>query len=125
MVLVSGGLFLLALGLFAGAVLVLVPFGLVAWRADATLWVLFPLFSLTGFGLVATAARAGATRQVLLAASGALLLLAAGSAAGLVLGAANIRPVGGGSLSLWYVLAVAGTLGLLGAAVHAKAQEPA
>jgi len=125
MVLVSGGLFLLALGLFAGAVLVLVPFGLVAWRADATLWVLFPLFSLIGFGLVATAARAGQTRQLLLVASAALLLLAAGSAAGLVLGAANIRPTDGGSLSLWYVLAVAGVLGVIGAAVHAKAREPA
>lgn len=126
MVLLSGGLFLLALGLFAGAVLVLVPLGVVAWRAGATLWVLFPLFSLVGFGLVATAARTGGTRRLLLVASAALMLLAAGSAAGLVLGAADIPPTGGGShLSLWYVLVVAGVLGIVGAAIHAKMREPA
>jgi hypothetical protein len=121
MILQISGAFLLALGLFAGSVLVLVPLGMVPWTADVVLWLLFPVFSVLGFVLLATAARAGSVRSVLHVASGLLLLLAAASALALVLRAASIASGAGASSPLWFVLGVAGLLGIVGAATHAKA----
>ena len=116
---IVGGL-LLALGLFAGIVLVLVPLGLAAMNSGAMLWVLFPLLSIIGYTLFATGARVGNFRAWSFAVSCLLLVLAVASAAGLVLEAtALINPVGG-TLSLWYVLAVAGLLGTVGAAASSK-----
>jgi hypothetical protein len=120
MLLAIGGAFLMALGLFSGAVLTLVPLGLVPWTSDLTLWVLFPLFCVMGYGLVVIGTRSANARGWTLGASAALLLLAALAAVGLVLRAAAIVHSELGSASLWYVLIVAGLLGLIGAASFSR-----
>ena len=120
MILAIVGGALLALGLFAGVVLVLVPLGLAAMDSGATLWVLFPLLSVIGYTLFATGARVGNFRALSFAVSCLLLVLAVASAAGLVLEAAAVIHPSGNTLSLWYVLAVAGLLGTMGAAASSK-----
>lgn len=116
MILLLVGLLLALLGVFAGAVLVVVPLGLAAWTAGTTLWVLFPLFCIAGFVLFLLGARTHQMRGATVALSGLMLLLAGASALGLVMSAAGIVAVTGSTLSLWYVLAVAGALGVAGAA---------
>ena len=116
MVLLVAGALVVALGLFSGVVLTLAPLGLAPWSPELVLWVLFPLFSVTGFVLVAMAGRSAQVRSFTFAVSCLLLLLALASAAGVVLAAASVISPVGSTLSLWYVLAVAGTLGAVGAA---------
>lgn len=120
MILASLGLLLIALGLFSGGILVAAPLGLVAATPGAALWVLFPVFSIAGYLLFLTAARSARIHGPALAASVLLLLLAVAAAGGLVLDAAGIRPASGGTLSLWYVLVVAGFTGITGAAAHGR-----
>ena len=116
MVLLVAGALVVALGLFSGIVLTLAPLGLAPWSPELVLWVLFPLFSVVGFVLVAMAGRTTQVRGFTFAVSCLLLLLALASAAGVVLSAASvIRPVGS-TMPLWYVLVVAGVLGAVGAA---------
>ena len=116
MVLLVAGALVVALGLFSGVVLTLAPLGLAPWSPELVLWVLFPLFSVTGFVLVAMAGRSAQVRSFTFAVSCLLLLLALAAAAGVVLSAASVISPVGSTLSLWYVLAVAGTLGVVGAA---------
>jgi len=116
MVLLVAGAVVVALGLFSGVVLTLAPLGLAPWSPELVLWVLFPLFSVTGFVLVAMAGRSAQVRSFTFAVSCLLLLLALAAAAGVVLAAASVISPVGSTLSLWYVLAVAGTLGAVGAA---------
>jgi hypothetical protein len=116
MVLLVAGALVVALGLFSGVVLTLAPLGLAPWSPELVLWVLFPLFSVTGFVLVAMAGRSAQVRSFAFAVSCLLLLLALAAAAGVVLSAASVISPVGSTLSLWYVLAVAGTLGAVGAA---------
>ncbi|RYF37278.1 MAG: hypothetical protein EOO25_19530, partial [Comamonadaceae bacterium] len=82
MLLVITGFFLLALGLFAGGVLVAGPLGAVPWGGGATLWVLFPVFSIAGYVLFAIGGRAAQVRGGSLLLSGLLIALALASAAG-------------------------------------------
>ena len=116
MILLLIGLLLALLGVFAGAVLVVVPLGLAAWTAGTSLWILFPLFSIAGFVLSMLGARANQMRGAMVASSALMLLLAGASALGLVMSSAGIVAPAAGTLSLWYVLAVAGVLGVAGAA---------
>jgi hypothetical protein len=116
MLVAAVGAFLLLLGLFSGAVLTLVPLGFVPWRADFVLWVLFPLFSLLGYALVVVGARSSGARLYTMLSSAVLLVLAGAAALGLVMRAASIVSSPEPSLSLWYVLVVAGVLGIAGAA---------
>ncbi len=116
MLLLFAGLFLILLGLFSGGVLVAAPLGLVPWHPGAVLWVLFPAFSITGFVLFAIGGRSAQVRSGSLAVSALLLVLALASAAGLVLQAADVLGANGSSLSLWYVMLVAGVIGVVGAA---------
>ena len=124
MVLLVAGALVVALGLFSGIVLTLAPLGLAPWSPELVLWVLFPLFSVVGFLLVAMAGKTTQVRGFTFAVSCLLLLLALASAAGVVLSAASvIRPVGS-VMPLWYVLVVAGVLGAVGAASsQARAAE--
>jgi len=116
MVLLVAGALVVALGLFSGIVLTLAPLGLAPWSPELVLWVLFPLFSVIGYVLVAMAGKTTQVRGFTFAVSCLLLLLALASAAGVVLSAASvIRPVGS-TMPLWYVLVVAGVLGAVGAA---------
>ena len=124
MVLLVAGALVVTLGLFSGIVLTLAPLGLAPWSPELVLWVLFPLFSVVGFLLVAMAGKTTQVRGFTFAVSCLLLLLALASAAGVVLSAASIiRPVGS-VMPLWYVLVVAGVLGAVGAASsQARAAE--
>lgn len=116
MLLVVTGVFLLLLGLFAGAVLVAVPLGMAAWTAAGILWVLFPLFCGVGYVLFVIGARTAQVRAGSLVIACLMLLLAATSALALVLRAAGVVPSDGEAPSLWYVMVVAGILGIIGAA---------
>jgi hypothetical protein len=116
MALLIAGALLVALGLFAGAVLVAAPLGFIAGSVDATLWVLFPLLCIAGFVLFIVGARTAQIRGLSQFISWALLALALASAAGLVLRAASIVSGESSTLPLWYVLVIAGFLGAVGAA---------
>ena len=116
MLLVITGFFLLALGLFAESVLVAAPLGAVPWAGGATLWVLFPVFSIAGYVLFVIGGKTAQVRGGSLLLSGLLIALALASAAGLVLMAAGVVQPQGSTLSLWYVMAVAGCIGVIGAA---------
>jgi hypothetical protein len=120
MVLALAGALLAALGLFSGLVLVIAPLGLAPLAAGPALWVLFPLLSLGGFTLIAIGARTAPMRGLMVGISYVLLGLALASAVGLVAGAAALLQPVQSTVSLWYVLAVAGTLGALGVATHGK-----
>lgn len=76
MALAIAGALLVAMGLFAGGVLVAEPLGLIAGPVDATLWLLFPLLSLTGFVLFIIGAKTAQIRGLAQAISWALLALA-------------------------------------------------
>lgn len=116
MALLIAGAFMVALGLFAGGVLVAAPLGLVTGTVDVTLWVLFPLLSIAGFVLFIIGAKTAQIRGLSQLISWALLALALASAAGLVLRAASLVNGETSTLPLWYVLMVAGILGAVGAA---------
>ena len=121
MILSVVGVLVLALGLLCGGVMVAVPLGIATLSAGPVLWVLFPLFCLAGFALLATGARPVALRAPVFAVSIALLALALAAAAGLVATATQMREATGSTLPLWYVLGVAGLLGTLGAAATGRA----
>lgn len=114
--------FLLLLGLFSGAALLADPLHLGPITAGAALWVFFPLFSLLGYVLFAMAARKDQSLLVTHAAGAALLLLAGSAAAMLVLSSAGVLKLET-SLSLWYVLVVAGLLGLSAALPGSKRED--
>ena len=125
MLLVFTGFFLLVLGLFSGGVLVAAPLGVVPWGAGITLWVLFPAFSIAGYVLFVIGGRTAQVRGGSLLLSGLLIALALAAAAGLVLQAAGVVHPEGSTLSLWYVMAVAGCIGVLGAASLGRATAEA
>ena len=120
MVLAIVGALLLALGLFSGAALVMAQLGIGQLAAGASLWLMFPLFSVTGYLLFATGARVANFRLLSFAVSCALLLLALGCAAALVADATALLALRGGTGALWYVLLIVGVLGATGAASHAR-----
>lgn len=114
--------FLLLLGLFSGAALLAEPLHLAPISAGPALWVFFPLFSLLGYVLFAMAARRDQSLLVTRVAGAALLLLAGSAAALLVLASAGVLRLES-SLSLWYVLVVAGLLGLTAALPSSKRED--
>ncbi|XLZ70237.1 hypothetical protein ABT364_27490 [Massilia sp. SR12] len=120
MVLAIIGALLLALGLFSGAALVMAQFGLGGLSASASLWLMFPLFSVSGYLMFATGARVANFRVLSFGVSVALLLLALGCAVALVADATALMALSGGTGALWYVLLIAGVLGATGAASHGK-----
>ena len=125
MVLLLSGATLLALGLFAGAVLVAAPLGLTGETAGLALWVLFPLFCGAGYALCVIGARAHRLALLSFAVSCLLLVLGLAAAVALVMAAATLVQTAGSTVSLWYVL-VAGLLGSIGAAARSAAvHDPA
>jgi hypothetical protein len=121
MVLLLSGAALLARGLFAGTVLVAAPLGLAGGTAGLALWVLFPLFCAAGYALCVVGARAHRLALLSFAVSCLLLVLGLAAAAALVLAGASLLPTAGSTVSLWYVLVVAGLLGSIGAAARSAA----
>ncbi|HZX27464.1 MAG TPA: hypothetical protein VFF16_10365 [Telluria sp.] len=112
------GILFLVMGLFAGAVLVLAPLGMAHLEPNAVLWLLFPFFTLVGYGLCAANAR-DSIRPLTLGASWTLLVLAVAAAIAILLDATGVRAANG-TLSLWFVLGVAGLAGTMGAAAFAR-----
>ncbi len=120
MLLVIAGGLLAALGLVAAALLVAAPLGWVALTPGLTLWVLFPLFTLIGYGLLAVGSRDPAVKAPTLLMAAPLLVLAVLAAGGLMAVAAGLVNVAGGTAALWYVLVLGGLLGALGSAVGGR-----
>lgn len=116
MVLLLTGALVVVLGLFCGAVLTLAPLGLLALTPTLALWALFPLLCIVGFVFFAMAGKMAQVRAFTYGVSCLLLLLALTAVAGVALCAASVIQAAGSLLPLWYVLAVAGTLGALGVA---------
>ena len=116
--LLASGIVLLALGLLCGALLLLIPLGLIAGEAGMALWVLFPLFAVSGYLLSAAAARDRNAAVLTRASGGVLLLMALAAAVALVLKAASIVHTESGTLSLWYVLVIGLVLGIMGVATR-------
>jgi len=118
MLLVIAGFCLVALGVFSDLVLLLAPIGLVPWSPAAVLWVAFPLFSMIGYALFVVGGRHAHVRGLSIALSALFLLLALAAAAALVLGAAAVVGPIAQTAPLWYVLVVAGVLGIVGSASY-------
>ena len=106
----TGAIFL-ALGLAAGAALVLSPFGVLSpARSSLAAWILFPASFSAGSVLLALAAPTPLGWLWRFCAA-ALLGLASASAVGLLLPLLGVLEPAYPTLSLWYVLVLAGGLG--------------
>jgi hypothetical protein len=116
MVVLLAGVVLVVLGLFAGVVLLAAPLGVAVGAPGAALWVLFPMLTVIGYMLTVAGSRTSQVQGLSFGLSCALLLLAVIAAVALVLSAAALVPLNGSTVSLWYVLIVAGALGSIGAA---------
>ncbi len=106
------GSILLALGLAAGMALVLRPFGLLsASRSPLAAWVLFPAGFAAGSLLLALDAAGAQLGWLWRWCAAAMLCLACASALGLMLLLFGVLEPSHPTLSLWYVLVLAGGFG--------------
>ncbi len=120
----AGGLLAL-LGLLSGLLLVGAPLGLGPASPSMVIWLLFPLFTVVGYGLAVMGSKSGAAGVgVTRAVAGALLLLALVAALALFARAAGLGAAQGGSMGLWYVLVLAGAVGGLGTAAVSRRADP-
>lgn len=117
MLVLAGGL-LFALGLASGALLALAPFGFVTVAPGATLWVLFPFFTVAGYLLLALPAKPPALVVLSKVAGTALVVLAIAAGLGLFAAASGSIAVKGPTTALWYVLAFGLVLGAMGLSAH-------
>ena len=123
--LLLAGIFLLALGLFCGGALLAAALGLLAITHPPTLWILFPFASAFGRLLAGLGSRVR-TMPLLLKVSGAVMLLLALTAVGLlVAGAAGMVALHRGPAELWYVFAVGVLAGCAGFLIPSAPGEPA
>ena len=113
-VFIVGGL-LAALGVAAALLLLIAPLGAVAASAGASLWILFPLFTLLGYVMMVIGGRDPASRAPTALVSSALLLLCVAAAVVLVVQGAGLVALHGAA-SVWYVLVLAGIIGSTGSA---------
>ncbi len=123
------GVFLSALGLLAGLILMGSPLAL-RWgdsdlQAGLTLWILFPLLTGIGWSLIAMGSREQAVRLPTRVIAAAMLILALLAAAGLVMASANVIQVHGGTSAWWYVLVLAGVTGVIGSAAYGRSSSAA
>ena len=124
LIVITGGVLAL-LGFLSAVILVAAPMGWVAATPGLTLWALFPLFTLIGYGLLVVGSRDPAVTAPTQWLGGALLILALLAAIGLMVGGAGLLPLhGDGSASLWYVLVLGGVMGAVGSAVSRRASVP-
>ena len=119
--LVLAGALLLALGVASGLFLALAPFGFVAVAPGLTLWVLFPLFTVAGYLLLAFPSRPPAVVLLSRIAGGVLLVLALMAALGLFAAASGTLHAKDSTLALWYVLGFGLILGVAGLSGHRPA----
>jgi len=117
------GAVLLMIGLAAGIALVVSPFGLLgSARSSLTAWILFPGCFAAGSLLLALGG--GAIGWLWKVCSALLLALATASALGLALPVLGLVETAGHTLSLWYVLFVAGAVGTACALVPGALAAP-
>ena len=119
--LVLAGAILLALGVASGAFLALAPFGFVAAAPGLTLWILFPLFTVAGYLLLAFPSRPPAVVLLSRIAGGVLLVLALLAALGLFAAASGTLKATDSTSALWYVLGFGLLLGVAGLSGHRSA----
>lgn len=119
--LVLAGALLLALGIASGLLLALAPFGFVAPAPGLALWILFPLFTASGYLLLALPARPPALVLLSRIAGALLLVLAVLAALGLFAAASDALHATRSTLALWYVLALGLLLGVAGLSAHRPA----
>lgn len=112
----AAGIVLLLLGLFTGALLLLIPLGMVPGQANLALWILFPLFAIGGYFMAAAAARDDGAAKLTRASGAVMMVLALAAAIALVLDAAAMFEPAGSTLSFWYVLVIGIVLGGTGLA---------
>jgi hypothetical protein len=110
-VLRTAGFVFALVGLAAGAFLLAGTFGLTPNAPGLAAWVLFPACAFGGLVLAALGSRTAMLPALLKVAGGALLLLAAGAAVGLLLALTGYAKATNGTGSLWYLLVVAGLAG--------------
>lgn len=116
LIVIAGGVLAL-LGFLSAVVLVAAPMGWMTATPGLTLWVLFPLFTLIGYGLLVVGSRDPAVRAPTRLLGAGLLLLALLAAIGLMAsGAGMLQLHGDSSAPLWYVLVLGGIVGALGCA---------
>jgi hypothetical protein len=108
---ISGAIFL-TVGIAAGIMLVVTPFGFVGSNESPTAaWFLFPGGFASGSLLLALSAHSAALGWLWRVCSVLLLALATASAIGLVLPVLGVVEPAGNTLPLWYVLALSGVVG--------------
>lgn len=107
----TAGLVFALVGLAAGLFLLAGSFGLTPNAPGLAAWILFPACAFGGLVLAALGSRTGSLPGLLKVAGGALLLLAAGAAVGLLLSATGYATATNGTGALWFLLVVAGLAG--------------
>ena len=118
------GLVFLALGFLSGALLVLVPLGLIDGNAGLTLWILFPVFTVMGYLMSAATAEPKMLPMLSRFSGVLLLLLALVAAVALVLQGGAILETRADTFSLWYVLGIGVVLGATGLASFRRVADP-
>ncbi|AZN35045.1 hypothetical protein [Iodobacter ciconiae] len=113
MALLFFGSLLIVLGLLAGCLLLIAPLGIIEINPGIGLWLLFPIFSIGGYILLILTPNFTRLRLLALFLSSLLLLLAATAATELMLYASTLLQPAGSTLILWYVLIIAGGLGVV------------
>lgn len=120
LIVITGGVLAL-LGFLSAVILVGAPMGWMAATPGLMLWVLFPLFTLVGYGLVVVGSRDPAVRAPTRLLGGGLLLLALLAAIGLMASGAGLLQLhGDSSAPLWYVLVLGGVIGAVGSATAGR-----
>ena len=102
----AAGIVLLVLGLLSGALLLLIPLGVVPGSAGFALWILFPLFAVGGYLMAASAARDNSAVLLTRASGVVMMVLALAAAIVIVMDAANMFETPGSTFSFWYVLVI-------------------
>lgn len=110
----------LVLGLVAGAVLLLAPFGRAPLEAGPLMWITFPAGCVIGQVLLMTGAGRGQMAMVSLLGGAALLLLALAATVAQFLVSGGVLAAAGETLALWYVAAVGFLLGGVAYAVRGR-----
>jgi|JI8StandDraft_1071087.scaffolds.fasta_scaffold84586_2 hypothetical protein len=116
MALVIAGGVLALLGLAAALLLVAAALGFTGASPGLSLWVLFPLFSVLGYALLVIGSRDPAVRLPTRLLALPMLLVSLVAAVGLVAAGGGLLKLAGSSAALWYVMAFAGLVGVIGSA---------
>jgi hypothetical protein len=119
------GAMMLAMGLVAGTVLLLAPFGKAPLAAGAGMWLAFPLGCVFGYVFLTMGANRAQMGLVSLIAGGALLLLGLAATVAEFLVSGGVLVPDGGTISLWYVAGLGFVLGGVAYSLRGTGKEDA